>query len=111
MMAARARKNERSDISLASVLADIDHACAMAEARGQANVVLNAAALRAKLGGLLVDQVEHGRPGDFADLHSKEEILAKVRDDLGEDAELIVRVLFGERVEPCPLCSKAIAHD
>lgn len=77
LLAARAEKNKDSTISLASVLADIDQACAMAESRGQANVVLNAAALRAKLGGLMVEKVEIGGVGDFADCETAEEVLAK----------------------------------
>jgi hypothetical protein len=88
-LAARAKRNEESDISLSSVLADITKACDMAEASGAANVVLNAAGLRAKLGGLLVDKVEHGAPGDFDGCETIEQVTAKFVDDMADPDKAI----------------------
>ena len=38
--------------------------------------------------GLWIERVEHGRPGDFSDIQSTEELIEKIRTELGhEDAE------------------------
>src|SRR5436190_14492632 len=47
-----------NEISIASVLAELDSAIKLAKERGMPNALINAANLRAKLGGLLVDKAE-----------------------------------------------------
>src|SRR5262249_52387603 len=46
----------RAEISLEGVLRELDEAIALAKQRGQPNALINAAQLRAKLGGLLVER-------------------------------------------------------
>jgi phage terminase small subunit len=35
--------------------------------------------------GLWIERVEHGRPGDFSDIQSTEELIEKIRTELGPD--------------------------
>jgi phage terminase small subunit len=64
-------------ISVASICKELDEAVAVAKAKGQANPMVSAAGLRAKLAGLMVDkqQVEiNDARGAFDDCHSYPEI-------------------------------------
>ncbi len=47
---------QSAEITLAGVLRELDQAISIATAKGQPNALVNAAALRAKLGGLMVDK-------------------------------------------------------
>jgi hypothetical protein len=53
------------EISLESVCRELDQAIEVARAKGQAAPLVNAASLRARLGGLLVERVEIGAPDAF----------------------------------------------
>jgi hypothetical protein len=109
LLAARAKKSADSGITLASVLDDIERACVMAESRGQSNVVLNAAGLRAKLGGLLVDKIEH--VGAFDQCETAEDAVKMIMADFDDPRdvlelmdhmrEIAVRLL-GDRAELVP---------
>ena len=48
----------RAEITLAGVLSELDQAIEIAKAKGQPNALVNAAQLRAKLGGLLVEKAQ-----------------------------------------------------
>jgi hypothetical protein len=60
----------------------------------QPATALAASVALGKLFGMFVDRKESGGPGDFAGLQSTEEVLAKVRLELGEEtAALLARAL------------------
>ena len=65
-------------ITIQSICAELDAANTVARAKGQASAMISAAALRAKLGGLMVDKVEVGQPGAF----DKCLTIAEIVDDL-----------------------------
>jgi hypothetical protein len=73
------------EISLESVCRELDDAVATARARGQAQPLVNAASLRARLGGLLVERHEIGAPGDFNDCRTEAEIAADLLSALAGD--------------------------
>lgn len=76
---------QRTRITLESLLKDLAEDRALARETKQVSAAIAATQLSAKLVGLLIDRKESGAPGDFSDLTSADEILAKVRSDLGDD--------------------------
>ena len=62
-------------ITIESICAELAEATEVAKSKGQAQAMVSASALRAKLAGLMVERVEVGNPGDFDDLESKAEIV------------------------------------
>jgi hypothetical protein len=73
-----------SRITIESICAELAEATAVAKSKGQAQAMVSASALRAKLAGLMVDKVEVGNPGDFDSLNSTREIADKVLERLIE---------------------------
>ncbi len=65
-----------SEITVQSICAELDAAISVARSKGQANAMVSAAGLRAKLAGLLVDksQVELSTRDPFDDAESVEDI-------------------------------------
>jgi hypothetical protein len=53
-----------------------------------------------KLVGLLVDRKESGAPGDFAALQTTDEVLAAVRQELGDEAAVALAAALAKRDEP-----------
>jgi hypothetical protein len=78
------------EITLESVCRELDEAIAVARAKGQAAPLVNAASLRARLGGLLVEKVEVGQPGDFEDCNTEEEVLRALLVRLSGNSEIEV---------------------
>lgn len=66
------------------MLRELDEAIAIAKARNQPNALINAASLRAKLGGLLIDraQVVVGSPSDYRECASVEELARSVANEM-----------------------------
>jgi hypothetical protein len=90
-----------AEITLASVLRDLDQAIEIARTKGQPNALVNAAALRAKLGGLLIDKTQaevkvsdSRADSDFVKMRAGE-ILADTRDRYGEQVMLAIADIFG----------------
>ena len=52
---------------------------------------------KAKLHGLLIDRKETGSPGDFAGLQTREDVLALLREQLGEDAAAMLGAVLEQR--------------
>jgi hypothetical protein len=52
-------------ITIESICAELAEATAVARSKGQAQAMVSASALRAKLAGLMIDKVEVGNVGDF----------------------------------------------
>ena len=80
-----------SRITIESICAELAEATAVAKSKGQAQAMVSASALRAKLAGLMVDKVEVGNPGDFDGLNSTREIADKVLERLISNSSLSMR--------------------
>jgi hypothetical protein len=76
---------QRTRITIESLLHDLAEDRALARETKQVSAAIAATQLSAKLVGLLIDRKESGQPGDFSDLTSADEILARVRSDLGDE--------------------------
>ena len=84
----------RTRITIESLLHDLAEDRALARETKQVSAAIAATQLSAKLVGLLIDRKESGQPGDFSDLTSADEILARVRADLGDEmADAITQAL------------------
>lgn len=85
---------ERTRITIDTLLHDLAEDRALARETKQVSAAIAATQLSAKLVGLLIDRKESGQPGDFSDLTSADEILARVRADLGDEmADAITQAL------------------
>jgi hypothetical protein len=76
-------------ITIESVCRELDEGVAVAKERGQAQAMVSASALKAKLSGLMVERVEHGAPGDFDNLNSVPQIVDRVLERLIEQFRAI----------------------
>jgi len=79
-----------TEITIASVCRELDDAVAVAKSRGQANAMVSATGLRAKLAGLMVERVEvtASITDTYAACSSVEEIFDLLARDLAGDHEL-----------------------
>ena len=90
----RRQMTQRTRITLETLLRDLAEDRALARETKQVSAAIAATQLSAKLVGLLIDRKESGQPGDFSDLTSADEIMAKVRADLGDEfADALAGVL------------------
>ena len=62
------RGAERAEVTVASLIADLDEDRALARGAGQASAAVAATMAKAKLLGLFIDRKEVGAPGELADL-------------------------------------------
>jgi hypothetical protein len=91
----------RNRITVDSLLSDLAEDRALARELGQPSAAISATALAAKLTGLLVDRKESGQPGDFSGMQSEADVLALVRNELGEDsAQALAAALAKADVAP-----------
>lgn len=115
----RRQMNTRTRITIESLLHDLAEDRALARETKQVSAAIAATQLSAKLVGLLIDRKESGQPGDFSDLTSADEILARVRADLGDDmADAITAALAKQAdtptdgtVEPGPAVGELVELD
>ena len=92
---------ERTRITIDTLLRDLAEDRALARETKQVSAAIAATQLSAKLVGLLIDRKESGQPGDFSDLTSADEILARVRADLGDEmADAITQALAKQDDKP-----------
>lgn len=86
---------QSAEITLAGVLRELDQAIEIARAKGQPNALVNAAALRAKLGGLMIErqQVEV-QQSEFTEDMTCAEILSKVAREAGTKAAIALAEAF-----------------
>jgi hypothetical protein len=112
----------RTRITLETLLHDLAEDRALARETKQVSAAIAATQLSAKLVGLLIDRKESGGPGDFSDLSSADEILAKVRADLGDEfADALAGVLSKQEADETgtialdqvaePSVEPALTHD
>jgi hypothetical protein len=71
-------------ITVESICAELDEASAVAKSKGQAQAMVSASALRAKLAGLMIEKVEVGRPGSFEGIDTMAALVDKILADLIE---------------------------
>ena len=71
-----------NEITIESICRELDEANAVAKERGQAAAMVSASTLRAKLGGLMVERVEVGSPGDFSEAETFSELADKMLDEI-----------------------------
>lgn len=76
----------RNRVTVDSLLEELDEARALALRVDQPSAAIQASTTKAKLVGLMVDRKESGAPGDFSHLGTTEEVLAKARELLGDEA-------------------------
>jgi hypothetical protein len=65
-------------ITIESICAELDQANQVAKTKGQAAAMVSASALRAKLGGLMVERVEVGGPNAFEEAEDWEDLADKM---------------------------------
>jgi hypothetical protein len=92
----------KSRITMEKVLMDAEAARLLAMDTKQPSAAIAATQLTAKLVGLLVDRKEAGQPGDFAGLTSRDEVIAAIRDELGDDAAALLHALAAPKGELPP---------
>ena len=91
----------KTRVTVESISEQLDDDRAFAQRVDQAGPALNATIAKAKLHGLIVDRKESGAPGDFAAQNSETDIIALVRQELGEQAAaLLVSALADEASVP-----------
>jgi len=86
----------KTRVTVTSLLNELEQTIGDARAARQHGVVIAALALSAKLVGLLRDQVEIGRPGEFARIQTAEEVLERVRFELGDKAAAHLEATLSE---------------
>ena len=69
-------------VTIESVCAELDEAVTVARSKGQAQAMVSASALKAKLNGLMIERIETGAPGDFDCLTSTAQIVDGVLERL-----------------------------
>jgi phage terminase small subunit len=71
-------------ITVQTICAELDEASAVAKSKGQAQAMVSASALRARLAGLMVERVEVGGPGSFEGIDTMAALVDKILADLIE---------------------------
>ncbi len=86
-----------SEITVESICNELDEAIGVARAKGQASAMVSASALRAKLGGLLIDkaQVEVSAANPFEDAVDCREILDRVAERVDIETARLLSRAFG----------------
>lgn len=88
------RMMRKTAITIETLLSDLADDRELARELGQPSAAIAATQLTAKLCGLLVDRKEAGAPGAFSELTTPEEVIASIRQELGEEAaELLLALL------------------
>ncbi len=76
---------KRGDITEDKILTDYQFAIDQAKAQDKLDLIINAATAQARLVGLLRDRTEVGKPGDFDQLESVDEVLEEVAERAGPE--------------------------
>ena len=80
----QAQAAKSAKITIESICEELSEATAVAKSKGQAQAMVSASALRAKLAGLMIERTEVGAPGSFDNLCSIPSIADKVLEELIE---------------------------
>lgn len=74
----------KTRVTVESITADLDRITAGAEAADQWGAAKGAVETKARLHGLMVDRKESGAPGEFGTLQTADQVLERVRAELGD---------------------------
>jgi phage terminase small subunit len=96
--AVRARALSRHDVTVDTILNDLEEDRAFARSCEQAGAAVSATTTKARLLGMIVDRKETGAPGEFAALDTVKAILEAARKELGNEAVIALARLVGEPV-------------
>lgn len=89
-----AMATKRHEITVDSLLEDLEADRSLAHAEGQSGAAVGATMAKARLLGLIVDRKESGAPGEFANLQSVQEVVALIRRELGDrEADALAALL------------------
>lgn len=91
----RRQMSYKTKISLESLLQDLSDDRTLARSLGMPSAAIQATITAAKLVGLMVERKESGAPGDFAGMQTAEEIVAKVRAELGDAQAALLTTAMG----------------
>jgi hypothetical protein len=84
----------KARVTVESLTSEFDRAIELAEETKNPSALTAAVVAKGKLHGHMVDRKETGAPGDFAGLTTTAEIIAKAREELGDEAaEMLMAVL------------------
>jgi phage terminase small subunit len=98
----RAMQGVKHRITVDSLLSDLAQDRDLARRLEQPGAALQATQLMAKLTGFLVDRKETGSPGDFAALQTRDDVIARVRQEMGDDAVRLLEQLLTISDAPAP---------
>ena len=91
---------KRSDITIEKLLSDAEDARKLAMETKQAAAATGAGQFQAKLVGLLIDRKEQGAPGDFQGVKSRDEVMAVIRAEMGDDAAKALEAMLAAKPSP-----------
>lgn len=80
----RAMTTKRHEITVDSLLADLEADRGLAHSEGQGSAAVQATMAKARLLGLIVDRKETGKPGEFESLATTDDVLQAVRTEFGD---------------------------
>jgi hypothetical protein len=93
----------KTQVTATSLVEDLREDRALAHATGQAGAAVSATMAIAKLCGMIINKSEIGAPGSFDQLGSIEDIVDRVRAELGDRAADAVLAAFADNTtEPLP---------
>ena len=73
-------------VTAETIAEQLDEDRRLAFSEGQAGAAVAASMAKAKLFGLVVNKSESGQPGDFQAMQTPQDVVDKVRNELGEEA-------------------------
>lgn len=80
----RVRAMKRTDITVDTLLSDLEADRALAHGEGQGSAAVQATMAKARLLGLIVDRKETGKPGEFEGLQTAADVIQAVRTEFGD---------------------------
>lgn len=100
---------KRHEITLDTLLADLESDRALAHCEGQGSAAVQATMAKARLLGLIVDRKETGKPGEFEGMTTVDEVLQAVRTELGDKvADALASELAAQVTEPVAKRTRAV---
>jgi hypothetical protein len=87
----------KAQVTVDSLVCELEANIKRADTLGQAGAINGAVALMAKLKGMLIDRTEVGAPGEFAHLQTREEVYAKLAEELGDEVAAILQDALARR--------------
>ncbi len=87
-------------VTVDSIAQELDECKRLAFQEGQASAAVAAVTAKAKLFGLVINKSESGQPGEFSNLATPQDVIDKVRNELGDQVAETLAKAFG--LEPAP---------